>query len=305
LNAVAARVPELLGGSADLAPSTNTLITNTTDIGPGQFSGRNMHFGVREHGMGAVLNGMALHGGLIPFGATFLIFSDYMRGAIRLAALMKLHVIYVFTHDSIGLGEDGPTHQPVETLAALRAIPGLVVVRPADATETVAAWRFAMTHQGPVAMVLTRQKTACLDRTRYGPASGLDQGAYVLAEATGGTPRALVIASGSEIGIALAAQATLEKDGVPTRVVSAPCLEVFAQQPQAYRDAVLPPNVRARVAVEAAHPMPWYRWVGDAGQVVGLDHFGASAPAERLYAEFGLTAENVVARVRASLGRVS
>ncbi len=305
LNAVAARVPELMGGSADLAPSTNTLLANTEDVGPGRFGGRNMHFGVREHGMGAVLNGMALHGGVIPFGATFLIFSDYMRGAIRLAALMKLHVIYVFTHDSIGLGEDGPTHQPVETLAALRVIPGLVVVRPADATETVAAWRFAMTHQGPVAMVLTRQKTLFLDRTRFAPVSGVDQGAYVLAEAVGGAPRAIVIASGSEVGIAIAAQEALQKDGVPTRVVSAPCLEVFAQQPQAYRDAVLPPGVRARVAVEAAHPMPWYRWVGDAGEVVGLDHFGASAPAERLYAEFGLTAENVVARVRAALGRVS
>jgi transketolase len=303
LNALAARIPELVGGSADLAPSNNSAIAGEASVTPGSFAGRNLHFGVREHAMGALLNGMALHGGILPYGATFLVFSDYMRGAIRLAALMRVHVIYVFTHDSIGLGEDGPTHQPVETLAALRAMPGLLVVRPADARETAAAWRLALRHgDGPVALVLTRQKTARLDRARLVPGTDFERGAYVLHEAQGGTPRAIVLASGSEVGIAVAAQARLEADGVPTRVVSAPCLERFAAQPVEYRDAVLPPAVRARVAVEAAHPLSWYRWVGDGGSVVGLERYGASAPYERLYAEFGLTPEAVAARVRAALG---
>jgi len=304
LNAIAARVPELLGGSADLAPSNNTLLAGAAAVMPGKFAGRNFHFGVREHGMGAVLNGMALHGGVIPFGATFLVFSDYMRGSIRLAALMRQRVLYVFTHDSIGLGEDGPTHQPVETLAALRAIPGLWVMRPADATETSEAWKAALQrHDGPTALVFSRQKTEFLDRTRFAPAAGVHRGGYVLAEAAGGVPQVILMASGSEVGIALAAQRLLAAAGTPARVVSMPCMEIFAAQPRDYRDTVLPPAVRARVAVEAAHPMPWYRWVGDAGEIAGLDHFGASAPAERLYAEFGLLPEDVVARARAALSR--
>ena len=305
LNAIATRVPELLGGSADLAPSNNTFLAGVEAVMPGKFAGRNFHFGVREHGMGAVLNGMALHGGVIPFGATFLVFSNYMRGSIRLAALMRQRVLYVFTHDSIGLGEDGPTHQPVETLAALRAIPGLWVMRPADATETSEAWKAALQrHDGPTALVFTRQKTEFLDRTRFGPVAGVHRGGYVLAEAAGGVPHVILMASGSEVGTALAAQRLLEAAGTPARVISMPCMEIFAAQPRDYRDTVLPPAVRARVAVEAAHPMPWYRWVGDAGEIAGLDHFGASAPAERLYAEFGLLPEDVVARARAALSRV-
>ena len=300
LNALSARIPELLGGSADLAPSNNSLVGAETDVAPGRFAGRNLHFGVREHAMGSMLNGMALHGDVLPYGATFLVFSDYMRGAIRLAALMRLHVIYVFTHDSIGLGEDGPTHQPIETLAALRAIPGLTVVRPADARETVAAWRLAIAHRdGPVALVLTRQKTAHLDRSRIAADAEFERGAYILSEARDGAARAILMASGSEVGVAMAAQAVLERDGIATRVVSAACLERFAAQAPDYRDRILPPAIRARVAVEAAHPMSWYRWVGDGGDIVGIDHFGASAPAERLFAEFGFTAEHVVARVRA------
>jgi len=302
LNALAARIPELVGGSADLAPSNNSIVQDAAHIGPGRFAGRNLHFGIREHAMGAILNGMALHGGVVPYGATFLVFSDYMRGAIRLAALMRLHVIYVFTHDSIGLGEDGPTHQPVETLVALRAIPGLLVVRPADAVETAAAWRLALAHRdGPVALVLTRQKTPRLDRSRLGADAAFERGAYVLSEARSGAPRAVILASGSEVGVAIAAQTLLEADGIEVRVVSAACLERFAAQPPAYRDQVLPPRVRARVAVEAAHPLSWYRWVGDGGAVIGLDHFGASAPAERLFTEFGLTPAAVAARVRAAL----
>jgi len=306
LNAIAPRLPELVGGSADLAPSTNTLIEGGGDCQAGNWGGRNLHFGVREHAMGAVLNGMALHGGVIPYGATFLIFSDYMRPPIRLAAMMGLKVIYIFTHDSIGLGEDGPTHQPIEQLAGLRAVPNLVVIRPADPAETVEAWRVAIRHRGgPVALVLTRQKVPALDRATLAPASGLAQGGYVLAEATGGPPRAVLLASGSEVEIALQAKRALEASGIATRVVSLPSLELFAAQPASYRDQVLPPSVPCRVAIEAAHPQPWYRLVGDRGAVVGLTRFGASAPYQRLYRELGLTPEAVVERVRELLGAAS
>jgi transketolase len=302
LNALAPVVPELIGGSADLGPSTNTLIKGEGDFSATDRAARNLRFGVREHGMGGVLNGMALHGGVLPYGATFLIFSDYMRPPIRLAAMMRRHVIYVFTHDSIGLGEDGPTHQPVEMLAALRAVPGLMVVRPADANETGYAWRLALARRdGPVALVLTRQAVPTLDRTAHGGADGVLQGGYVLADPEGGAPQAIVMASGSEVTLALAAQRMLAQDGRRVRVVSMPCLELFAAQPQAYRDRVLPPAVRARLAVEAAHPQPWYRWVGDAGDVLGLERFGASAPAPRLFAELGFTPESVAQRVRALL----
>ena len=306
LNALAPAVPSLVGGSADLAPSTNTLLKGAGDLEAGGYGARNMHFGIREHGMGGILNGMALHGGVRPYGATFLVFSDYMRPSIRLAALMGLPVVYVFTHDSVGLGEDGPTHQPVEHLAALRAIPNLTVMRPADGPETAQAWRAALLRRdGPTAMVLTRQKVAVIDRARFAPADGVLRGAYVLAEAGGGTPRVVLIASGSEVGLCLAARELLEAGGVPTRVVSAPSLEVFARQPAAYRDAVLPPAVRARVAVEAAASFGWHRWVGTEGDVVGIDRFGASAPYERIFQELGLTAAHVAERARAVLARAA
>jgi transketolase len=295
LNAIAGRMTNLMGGSADLAPSTKTLINDEKDFQPPGFEGRNMRFGVREHAMGGILNGMALHGGLIPYGATFLIFSDYMRPAIRLAALMKLHVIYVFTHDSIGLGEDGPTHQPIEQLAALRAIPNLKVVRPCDANETIEAWKAALKSVGgPVALVLTRQNLPVLDRTVAGPADGLQKGAYVVHDPQDSRPGLLLMASGSEVHIALAAAAVLSDKGIAVRVVSVPCWELFEEQPEEYRRMVLPPEVTARLAVEAGVPQGWYRYVGSRGIVIGLTHFGASAPYEVLYEKFGLTAEEVV-----------
>lgn len=294
LNAIAGRMTNLMGGSADLAPSTKTLIDNEDDFQPPGFGGRNMRFGVREHAMGGILNGMALHGGLIPYGATFLIFSDYMRPAIRLAALMKLHVIYVFTHDSIGLGEDGPTHQPIEQLAALRAIPNLKVVRPCDANETVEAWKAALKSiGGPVALVLTRQNLPVLDRTVAGPADGLQKGAYVVRDPQDHRPDLILMASGSEVHLALAAAATLSDKGIAVRVVSVPCWELFEEQPEEYRQLVLPVEVTARLAVEAGVPQGWYRYVGSRGIVIGLNHFGASAPYEVLYDKFGLTADHV------------
>jgi transketolase len=304
LNAVAPVVTALVGGSADLAPSTNTLIRGSADLEAGAYGARNMHFGIREHAMGGVLNGMALHRGVRPYGATFLIFSDYMRPSLRLAALMELPVIMVFTHDSVGLGEDGPTHQPVEQLAALRAIPGMTVIRPADGAEVAAAWRAALLHrEGPTALVLTRQKVQVIDRARYASADGLLQGGYVLAEAGGGVPRLLLLATGSEVGLCLAARETLEESGTPTRVVSMPSLEIFARQSVEYRDIVLPPKVRARLAVEAATAFGWHRWVGSEGEVLGIERFGASAPYERIFREFGFTADNVAARARAVLAR--
>jgi transketolase len=303
LNALARRIPELIGGSGDLAPSTKTLIKGSPDFSAENRTGRNLRFGVREHVMGAAVSGISLHGGLIPYGATFLIFSDYMRPAIRLAALMERHVIYVFSHDSIGLGEDGPTHQPIETLAALRAIPGLTVIRPADAAETVEAWKVAVTHRhGPVALALTRQKVGFFDRSQFAAAQELRRGGYVLRDADG-QPEILLIASGSEVHIIVAAQAQLQARGIPARVVSMPSLELFAAQPRDWRAAVLPPNVPWRIAVEAAHPMPWYRWVGDQGAVIGIERFGASAPYERIYEEFGLTPAHVVDKALQMLGR--
>ncbi|HVO34115.1 MAG TPA: transketolase [Gemmatimonadales bacterium] len=304
INAIAPVVATLVGGAADLAPSTNTLMKGAGDLEAGSLGARNMHFGIREHAMGGVLNGMALHRGVRPYGATFLVFSDYMRPSLRLAALMGLPVIVVFTHDSVGLGEDGPTHQPIEQLAALRAIPGMTVIRPADGPETAAAWRAALLNTGgPTLMVLSRQKVPLIDRTRFAPADGLLRGGYVLAEADGGKPRLLLLATGSEVGLALAAREILEKEGTPSRVVSMPSLEIFARQDAGYRDAVLPPAVTARLAVEAAAGFGWHRWVGSAGDVVSIEHFGASAPYERIFQEFGFTAENVAKRARAVLAR--
>ena len=289
LNALATQLPELMGGSADLTGSNNTEIKGG---GPG----RNLHYGVREHAMGAALNGIVLHGGFIPFGGTFLIFSDYMRPSIRLAALTHLRPIYVFTHDSIGLGEDGPTHQPIEQLAALRAIPNMTVIRPADPTEVVEAWRAAILHRtGPVALVLTRQKVAVVDRTKYAPATGLHRGGYVLADSP--NPDVVLIATGSEVELILGAYEKLKADGRRPRAVSMPCLEYFAKQSEDYRTAVLPPGVR-RIAVEAASPQSWYRWVGETGVILGIERFGESAPYQRIYQEFGLTVERIVAEAR-------
>ncbi len=303
LNVLAVRVPNLIGGSADLAPSNNTLLKGEADFSADGV-GRNLHWGVREHGMGACLNGMAAHGGLRPYGATFLIFTDYMRPSIRLAAMMELPVIYVCTHDSIGLGEDGPTHQPVEQLAALRAIPNLVVIRPGDATETVEAWRIALErHDGPVVLALTRQKLPVLDRTRLEPASGVGRGAYVLVDPPDGDPKAILIASGSEVQLALEASERLYGQGIRTRVVSMPSWELFEQQTRQYRDSVLPPALRARVAIEAASSLGWLRYVTDDGETITIDHFGASAPGEVLFREFGLTVDRVVEAVHGVLRR--
>jgi transketolase len=317
MNAVAPRLPALIGGSADLDPSTLTALQGLggfeapgagardrqgSDGGGWSRDGRNLHFGVREHGMGAVLNGLAAHGGTIPFGATFLVFSDYMRPPMRLAALMGLHVIYVFTHDSIALGEDGSTHQPVEQLAGLRAIPRLDVIRPCDANETAVAWRVALeTRDRPVALVLTRQDVPTLDRSRFAPADGLRRGGYVLADPPGGNAQLILIATGSEVALAVAAREMLSKQGVAARVVSLPSWELFDAQPREYRDAVLPPSIGARLAVEAGVPQGWHRYVGDRGDVLGVERFGASAPGEVLLREYGFTADNVCARALALL----
>jgi transketolase len=312
INSIATKVPTFLGGSADLDPSTHTVIRGMCDFenpreairdpqgsagGCWGYSGRNLHCGVREHAMGAMLNGLAAHGGTIPYGATFLIFSDYMRPPMRLAALMGLQVIYVFTHDSIGLGEDGPTHQPVEQLANLRAIPNLVVIRPCDANETAIAWRVAMeTPNQPVALVLSRQNVPTLDRTQVAPAEGLRRGAYILSEAPPGKLDLILIASGSEIRLILAARQMLQEQDVHARVVSMPSWELFEAQPKEYRDSVIPPSVPARLAVEAGSPQGWHRFVGDQGDVIGVDRFGASAPGEVLMREYGFTVENACGR---------
>ncbi|MGY1722961.1 transketolase [Blastococcus sp. SYSU DS0533] len=308
------RLPELWGGSADLAESNNTAVEGEPSFLPadrqtkmwsGGPYGRTIHFGVREHAMGAVMNGIALHGGTRVYGGTFLTFSDYMRGAVRLAALMQLPVTYVWTHDSIGLGEDGPTHQPIEHFAALRAIPGLDVVRPADANEVTVAWRTILENNDrPAGLLLSRQNLPVFDREQLASAEGVARGAYVLAEASGGSPEVILLGTGSEVQIAVAARERLEADGVPTRVVSVPCVEWFADQDQAYKDEVLPPSVRARVSVEAGVPMGWREFVGDAGRIVGLTHYGASAAYTVLYEEFGLTDEAVVAAARESLEAV-
>lgn len=304
LNAIARHVKNLVGGSADLAPSTKTLIKEGGDFQAEHYERRNIHFGVREHGMGGILNGMALHGGLIPYGATFLIFSDYMRPAIRLAALMGLRVIYVFTHDSIGLGEDGPTHQPVEQLASLRAVPNLIVLRPCDAAETAEAWVFALkSARGPVILALTRQAVPVLDRVRFASAGGLHRGAYILRDPPAGNPDVILIGTGSEVHMVIKAAEELEARGVRPRVVSMPSWELFDLQAEAYRDEVLPGDITARVAVEAGVSQGWHRYVGEKGQVVSLEHFGASAPHTVLYEKFGFTTALVVERTLKLLSR--
>ncbi len=299
LQGLAAGLPNLIGGSADLGSSNKTDIKNGGDLLADTPDGRVLHFGVREHGMAGILNGLALHGGIRPFAGTFLIFSDYMRPAIRLAGLMGLPVTYVFSHDSIGLGEDGPTHQPIEQLMTLRAIPNVLDLRPADGAETAIAWRIAMEHAaGPTFLALTRQKVPSVDRSEFASSEGTRKGAYILAEATAAEPEAVLIASGSEVGTALEARRRLEAEGTPTRVVSMPSWLLFEAQDPEYREQVLGPDPRLRVAVEAGSTFGWARWVGERGGAVGIDHFGASAPSEVLYERFGVTAEEVVALVR-------
>lgn len=314
LEALAPVLPELWGGSADLAESNNTTMKGEPSFIPAEYAtkefpgheyGRTLHFGIREHGMGSILNGIAVHGGTRPYGGTFLVFSDYMRGAVRLSALMKLPVVFVWTHDSIGLGEDGPTHQPIETLTALRAIVGLDVVRPADANETAYAWRGALEHNDrPTALALSRQNLPTVDRSKYASAEGTLKGGYILSEASTGTPKVILIASGSEVSVALTAQERLEAQGTPTRVVSMPCQEWFFQQDVAYQQEVIPNGVKARVTVEAGIRMSWDRILGDAGEAVSIEHYGASAPAKILFEQFGFTADNVVAKANASLAKV-
>ena len=294
LNALAGKVPSLIGGSADLGPSNKTTLDNYGSISAESFEGRNIHFGVREHAMGAILNGLALYGGLIPFGGTFLVFSDYMRPTIRLAALMKQRVIYVFTHDSIGVGEDGPTHQPVEHVAALRTIPNLTVIRPADATETAIAWKVALERKdGPTALALTRQDLPVLDRSKYPSADMVAKGAYVLADADN-APELILMASGSEVSLALEAHQELMKNGVAVRVVSMPSWELFEQQPQLYKDEVLPPDITARIAIEMGVAQGWQRYAGDKGDLITIERFGASAPAEIVMEKYGFSVQNVV-----------
>lgn len=301
LNAIAPKVPELVGGSADLASSTNTIVKGAPSLSASDLSGRNFHFGIREHGMGAVMNGMSVHGGFIPYGATFLIFSDYMRPSVRLASVMHRHVIYVYTHDSIGLGEDGPTHQPIEQLSTLRAIPGFTVIRPADASETAEAWRAALKHSGPVALVLTRQKLGFIDRTKFSSASGVGRGAYILAEAEGGDPQVVMMSSGSEVALIIEAQQKLAKEGVRARVVSMPSHELFDAQDSEYKERVLPRGVK-RISIEAGHPMSWQRWVGSDGVALGINRFGASAPYKEIYEHLGITVDKLVETAKTLIG---
>jgi transketolase len=314
MNAIAPRLPALTGGSADLDPSTKTALKGFGDFNPPvttnedtqgsegggwNYAGRNLHFGVREHAMGAIANGLAAHGGMIPYGATFLIFSDYMRPPIRLAALSHLHVIYIFTHDSIALGEDGPTHQPVEQLANLRAIPNLTLLRPGDANETAVAWQIALEAKvRPVVLVLSRQTVPTLDRTLYASAQGVRRGAYVLQDTVNGKPQLILIASGSEVGLIVAASDRLQQEGIAVRCVSMPSWDLFDALPKVDRDAVLPPSVRARLAVEAGATQGWHRYVGDAGDVIGVDRFGASAPGATVLREYGFTVDEVYARAK-------
>jgi transketolase len=317
MNAIAPRLPALIGGSADLDPSTYTALQGLGDFEPPgasardrqgsegggwSYTGRNLHFGVREHAMGAIMNGLAVHGGIVPFGATFLIFSDYMRPPMRLAALMGLHVIYVFTHDSIALGEDGSTHQPVEQLAGLRAVPRLNVIRPGDANETAIAWRVALeARDQPVALILTRQDVPTLDRAQFAAADGLRRGGYVLADAPGGKPALILMATGSEVALIVAAREKLVTQNIAVRIVSLPSWALFDAQPQEYRDTVLPPAIGARLAVEAGVPQGWHRYVGERGDVLGVERFGASAPGSVVLREYGFTVDNVCARALALL----
>jgi transketolase len=305
LNALARSIPWLIGGSGDLGPSNKTTLTfeGAGDLEAATPGGKNIHFGIREHAMGAIVNGLSLSK-LRPFGATFFIFSDYVRPAIRLSALMELPTIFVFTHDAMGDGEDGPTHQPIEHLASLRAIPGLTVLRPGDANEVVEAYRYVMRlHHRPAVLALSRQPLPTLDRARYAPATGVSKGAYALADTPGGAPEVILIASGSEVSLAAEAHAKLIAEGVRARLVSMPAWDIFEQQPQAYRDSVLPPAVKARVAVEQASTFGWERYVGSEGAVIGMETFGASAPLKALQKRFGFERDNVVEVAKRVMGK--
>jgi transketolase len=305
LNALAESIPELIGGSADLTGSNKTKIESEAPFSSENREGRYLHYGIREHAMAAIMNGIALHGGLIPFGGTFLVFSDYMRPSMRLCAMMGLRVIYILSHDSVGIGEDGPTHQPIEHLASLRAIPNMTVIRPADANETAAAWLAALERQtGPTVLALTRQSVPVLDRKRFAPANGLLRGAYVLADLGSGLPDIILMASGSEVSLIVKAGESLASEGIAVRLVSFPSWELFADQEPGYQQEVLIPSVRARVAIEAGVPQGWERWIGDSGEVLGLDRYGVSAPYEHAYEHLGLTAERIEQAARRVLARV-
>ena len=294
----------MIGGSADLEPSNNTYIKESVNFSAENRSGKNFHFGIREHGMGGILNGMALYGGLIPYGGTFLVFSDYMRPSIRLAALMKLKPIYIFTHDSVGLGEDGPTHQPIEHLAALRAIPGIVVIRPADANETVEAWKIAITHkESPVVLVLTRQKIPVFNREKFAPAENLSKGAYVLVQSEK-TPEVILMASGSEVSLAVEAYSALQSEGINARVVSFPSWELFEAQSDDYKESVLPKLIKARISIEAGVKQGWEKYTGDYGESISIEKFGASAPYEIIFKEYGFSVDAVVKKVKAVVSKL-
>jgi transketolase len=304
LNALAEQIPELIGGSADLTGSNKTSIESEPPFSSENRDARYLHYGVREHAMAAIMNGIALHGGLIPFGGTFLVFSDYMRPSMRLCAMMGLRVVYVLSHDSVGIGEDGPTHQPIEHLAALRVIPNMTVIRPADANETAAAWAAALENlSGPTVLALTRHRLPVLDRKRFASAQGLHRGAYVLADLGSGAPEILLMSSGSEVPLIIEAGESLAAEGIAVRLVSFPSWELFAAQEQNYRDEVLIPGLRARVAIEAGSAQGWERWVGDAGEILALDRYGVSAPYEQAYEYLGLTAERIAQRARHVLAR--
>ena len=303
LNAIAASLPNFIGGAADLAPSTDTNLKEFDSFTPEKRDGRNFHFGIREHAMGSALNGMALTKGVIPFGATFLIFSEYMRPPIRLAAIMKIRPIFVYTHDSIGLGEDGTTHQPIEQLISLRSIPNILVIRPADANETAQAWRVALEHKdGPVVLVFTRQGLTILDQKKYGKATQLEKGAYILSDSEK-TPEIILIATGSEVELVLSAQAKLAEEGINARVVSMPSWELFEKQDAAYKEKVLPKKIRKRLAVETGSPLGWHKYVTDEGDIIAMTTFGESAPADELYKVFGFTVENVINKAKALLNK--
>jgi transketolase len=304
LNALAIVVPELMGGSADLAPSTNTWMNDDPAFAPDCPIGRNIHFGVREHAMGSIVNGLAYHGGVIPFGATFLVFADYMRPPIRLSALSHIPSIWVFTHDSVGVGEDGPTHQPIEHLLSLRAIPNLTVIRPGDANEVAQAWRVAVANRhGPTLLALSRQPVPTLDREKYAPAEGVEKGAYVLADLGNGKPELILMATGTEVAIIVEAGEKLAAEGLPVRLVSFPSWELFEKQTEAYRESVLPPDLPYRISIEAGVTMGWERYTGSQGIAIGLDHYGASAPIKIIYEKFGLTADAIIQAAQGLVAR--
>jgi transketolase len=303
INTISSKLHSLIGGSADLAPSTKTILQDKGHFGIGDFTGHNLHFGVREHAMGSIANGMARHGGVIPYTATFLIFYDYMRAPVRLAAMMKQRVIFIFTHDSVGLGEDGPTHQPIEQLAGMRAVPNLTVIRPADATETVEAWKIALENQkGPTALIFTRQKVPSINRKELAPASGVQHGGYILWQ-NSARPQVILIGTGSEVHIALQAGSILKKKGIAASVVSMPSWNLFDNQPEAYRNSVLPADIKARVSIEAAATLGWQKYVGDRGISIGIDRFGLSAPYKEIYQKLGLTAQNMATEAEKLLNR--